>query len=177
MNHAVAQRLTRFAEDAARVERKVDEILVLLRPLTKPAGFITTPDGGRIPVDPERVVAADLPGALAGVRAALHAYGHVHHAGEDPEHAIRRALDVERARRDAAINEERETRSLARDLTDKLDRALDELASTKAAAATLCREWPGHDKPRVLGNGVVVIPGSAPFGSPGRRRWWGRLRR
>lgn len=155
MNHAVAQRLTRFAEDTARVERKVDEILAILR------GDVTP---------------ADLPGALAGVRSALYAYGHVHHSGEDPEHAIRRALVVERSRRDEAINERREIQSERDDLAAKLDRALDSLAAMESVAEKLCSEWPGGPA-RILPGGVVVLPGSLSTLLRERRRWWGRLRR
>lgn len=159
MNHAVAQRLTRFAEDAASNGRKLDEILAILRPLTTPAGRITTPGEGR-----ERV---DL---------ALHAFGHRAEHDESAGDAVASALAIERSRRDEAINEAREARAEVRDLADKLDAALVELAATKAGADKLCSEWPGGPA-RILTGGVVVLPGTLSTLFRERRRWWGRLRR
>lgn len=157
MNHAVAQRLTRFAEDTARVERKVDEILALLHPLTTPAGFITTPGGGRIPVDPgfvEQAPATD--DDRAGARRALHAYGHIINPDDTVEQAVRRAFDAERARRDGWF--------------DDAHRFLEErdAARRQRDAALAALPHGSH----FSGNLLVV---AAPM--PERRRWWGRRRR
>ncbi len=175
MNHAVAQRLTRFAEDTARVERKVDEILALLRPLTTPVAFITTPGGGRITVDPGCVEPRIAPSGQPyghdhtsrGVVRALHAFGHIAGDADTAEEAVRHALDIERSRRDEAINEARDARRQVDDVVEKLDRALDELETWRYRAEFLRAECGA----RFMG-GAVVLPGT-----PGRRRWWGRLRR
>ncbi len=167
MNHTMAKRLDVFAESLGRVERKLDACLTATGPHEAPE-IPPLPDPVRLP----QITVVDL----TGMAKALHAYGHVIEPGDTQEEAIRRVLDIERARRDAAINEERETRALSRDLTDKLDRALDELAEAKVGAATLCREWPGGPA-RILPGGVVVLPGSLSTLFRERRRWWGRLRR
>ncbi len=176
MNHAVAQRLTRFAEDVARTERKVDEVLALLRPLTTPAVRITTPDGGRITVDPANVEPRIAPPGWAnghdptsrGVVRALHAFGHIAGDADTAEEAVRHALHIERSRRDEAINEAREARAERDDLAAKLDKALDEIALWQGRAEAL----------RVHIGGVSWLDGGIVMpGSPERRRWWRRRRR
>ncbi len=149
MNHAVAQRLTRFAEDVARTERKVDEVLALLRPLTTPAGRITTPGEAR-------EATADEVGQAVRVMVAtcLRAYGHTMRREDSVENAILTALDVERSRRTEAINDARVERQLR--------------VNAEGKVAQLLAAIPGAS----IDGGGIVMPGS-----PERRRWSRRRRR